>query len=240
MKHIEAIVLTSLDYKDSSKILTLYTKEGFKSVLAHGVKKHNNKNRYLSQSCTIIRCVNPVKKLQSLSDGELLNEFSNIKQDPHAYLYMNHLLELIKNTITDDSDHEKMYHFITRLLQKVEHTLSYRIYTFIFELKLLHFLGYGLRFNGCSLCEQPEHLVFSISHGGLVCQRHLDSHTHSYDESYYSVLKYLYYVDIDTDIQVELDESEYIVIRHIIDVMYDEFVSFQTKSMKIIKQFEKY
>ena len=43
MAVMEAIVLNSIEYKDSSKILNLYTENGHKSVIAHGVKKLNSK-----------------------------------------------------------------------------------------------------------------------------------------------------------------------------------------------------
>mgnify|MGYP000867843679 FL=1 len=240
MPDIEALILTTVEYKDSSKILNLYTKEGFKSVIAHGVKKHNSLSRYLSQQCTIIKCSNPFKELSSLKDASLLNEFENIKKDPLMYLYMTHILELLKNTVNEDANHEKMYGFITRLLQKVNDTNLYHEYAYIFELKLLHFIGYGLQFKKCSICSKTDDLVFAISSGGLVCKEHLDDIVHTYDESVYSVLKYLYYVDINSEIERRLSDSERIIIRHILDVLYDEFISFHTKSMKIIKQFEKY
>ena len=74
MPDIEALILTTVEYKDSSKILNLYTKEGFKSVIANGVKKHNSLSRYLSQQCTIIKCSNPFKELSSLKEIPLTEQ----------------------------------------------------------------------------------------------------------------------------------------------------------------------
>jgi DNA repair protein RecO (recombination protein O) len=51
----KAFVLNSLDYKDSSRILYLYTEKGHISVIAHGVKKLNSINRFLSQNGNLIK-----------------------------------------------------------------------------------------------------------------------------------------------------------------------------------------
>ena len=240
MALIEAIVLHSIEYKDSSKILNLYTKEGHKSVLAHGVKKHNNINRFLSQNCTRIKLDISDKKLPSLKDGELLDEYENIKKDVYTYSYMNHILELVNHTISSDSDHQKMYHFLTRLLTLVNQGFDADIASFIFELKLLHFIGYGLNFKGCSICDKNENLVFHVSSGGIICKHHLDADIHTYGEEVYQLLQALYYLDIDQECTITFLDTDRIIIRHILDILFDEFVSFHTKSMKIIKQIEKY
>jgi len=240
MAVMEAIVLNSIQYKDSSKILNLYTENGHKSVIAHGVKKLNSKNRFLSQNCTIISLNISDKKLPSLGEGELVNEFPNIKKDIYKYSYMSHILELVKNTISDESDHLKMYSFLKRLLQLVDNGFSADTASFIFELKLLHFLGYGLNFRMCNVCGKTENLEFHISSGGLTCREHLDENIHTYGSDVYLVLKALYYLDINKPITLEIDKTSKIIVRHIIDVLFDEFISFNTKSMKIIKQIEKY
>lgn len=240
MAQIEAIVLNSIEYKDSSKILNLYTKLGHKSVLAHGVKKHNNINRFLSQNCTRIKLELSDKKLPSLKDGELLDEYENIKKDVYTYSYMNHIMELVNYTINSDSNHEKMFHFLTRLLTLVNDGFDADVASFIFELKLLHFIGYGLNFRGCNICDENENLVFHISSGGVICNHHLDADIHTYGPDIYGILQTLYYHDIDKEFAITLTDTDRIIIRHILDVLYDEFVSFHTKSMKIIKQIEKY
>lgn len=240
MAQMEAIVLNSVEYKDSSKILNLYTKQGHKSVLAHGVKKHNNMNRFLSQNCTRIRLNHNDKQLPSLKDGELLDEYENIKKDVYKYAYMNHILELVNHTISSDADHEKMYRFLTRLLTLVDQGYDADIASYIFELKLLHFIGYGLNFKRCNYCNEHDNLVFHISSGGLVCKHHLDADIHTYGSDVYTLLQSLYYSDIDKECTISFSDTDRIIIRHILDVLYDEFVSFHTKSMKIIKQIEKY
>lgn len=236
----KAFVLHSMDYKDNSKILYLYTEEGHVSVLAHGVKKLNSINRFLSQNGNLISLSTSKGKFPSLREGQLLNEYENIKKDIFKYTYMNHIMELVRNVISDDLNHKRMFMFLEKLFTKMDEDIDSTVLSFIFELKLLFFVGYGLNFTGCNVCTDNENIVFNPSSGGLVCKKHLNYKDPAYDEDVYSVLHQLYRIDIEQDKVPILDLSLKAVIRNIIDLLYDEFISFKTKSRDIIKQFEKY
>ena len=236
----EALVLRSLDNKDSSKILYLYTDEGLKSVIAHSVKKMNNVNRFLSQNGNLIKLSYSKGDFPSLKEGELVNDYPNVKKDLVSYTYMNHIMELIGNTIPKDSDHEKLYSFVKRLFLLFDQGIDSEVLSFIFELKLLYFLGYGLNFKECNICSNKEDLVFSIDNGGLVCSEHLSINQASYGpEVYINILK-LYAIDINkTEIPV-LESIDKTIVRHIIDVLYGDYVGYKTKSRGIIRQIQKY
>lgn len=240
MEHIEAIVLKSLDYKDSSKILYLYTKTGLKSVIAHGVKKMNNINRFLSQNGNLINITFSKGSFPSLKEGELINDFPEIKKDIMSYTYLNHVMELVNNTISDDLDHVKMFRFLKRLFVLFDELYDPEILSFIFELKLLFFLGYGLNFKQCNICSKSENLVFSIDNGGLVCSEHLTINQQSYDSDIFLLISKMYYIDIDDIKRFELSKNERVIIRNIIDQLFDQYVSFKTKSRSIILQLQKY
>ncbi len=240
MEFTEAIVLKALDYKDSSKILYLYTNKGLKSIIAHGVKKMNNINRFLSQNGNLIFVTFSKGSFPSLKEGELLNDFPKTKNDLLAYAYVNHILELVNNTITEDADHPKMFNFLKKLLNLFNEEKDPEILGFIFELKLLYFLGYGLNFKQCNICGAKEDLVFNVDEGGLVCKSHLSLNQQSYSSEIYLAIAKLYYLDIDQDYEIELQKNERIILRNIIDQLFDQYVSFKTKSRNIIRQIQKY
>ncbi|MFK5884090.1 MAG: DNA repair protein RecO [Candidatus Izemoplasma sp.] len=240
MEYVEGIVLKSIDYKDASKILYLYTKDGNHSMIAHSVKKMNNLNRFLSQPCNKIKYTHTKSAFPSLKEAELLKNYEAIKSDLICYAYVNHMFELVKNTISDDLDHHKMYNFVIRLLTLFEALIDPEILTFIFELKLLHFLGNGLNFKACSICSKTDNLVFSIDYGGLVCSEHLDTHQERFNAQTYNIIKKLYYIDIDEYYNIEIDKFARVKIRQIINQFYDQYVSYRSKSLRIIKQLQKY
>ena len=236
----EAIVLKSLDYKDSSKILYLYTKSGLQSVIAHGVKKMNNINRFLSQNGNLIKLTFSKGSFPSLKEGELINDYPEIKKDILAYTYLNHIMELVNNTISEDLDHLKMFSFLKRLFILFNDNQDPEVLSFIFELKLLYFLGYGLNFKQCNLCNYNEFLGFNIDNGGLLCKEHLTINQQYYDSEIYLLLAKMYYIDIDKFESFELSKNERVIIRNIIDQLFDQYVSFKTKSRNILLQLQKY
>jgi len=240
MEFTEAIVLKSLDYKDSSKILYLYTKNGPLSIIAHGVKKMNSINRFLSQNGNLINVIFSKGSFPSLKEGELLNDYPEIKKDLLAYTYLNHIMELVNNTISEDSDHPKMFSFLKRLFVLFNANSDPEILSFIFELKLLYFLGYGLNFKGCNICGNKEFLVFNIDNGGLVCEEHLIVNQQSYDSDIFLLLSKLYYLNIDDFKIINLNKNDRMIIRHIIDQLFEQYVSFKTKSRNILLQLQKY
>ncbi len=237
---IEAIVCKSLDYKDSSKILYLYTEKGTMSIIARGVKKLQSINRFLSQVPNIIKFTPTRGDFPSLKEGELVKEFPNIQLDIESYTFTSHVLELVSATIDEENDHPKMFKFLKKLLTLFDQQFDPEILSFIFELKLLHFLGYGLRFKGCNICEENLNLVYSIRSGGLICRKHLEPFEEHFDSEIYSKIKDLYYMDISNLTVVELSRNQRIMIRHILDVTYSDFISYQSKSRSIIKQIKKY
>lgn len=236
----EAFVLNSIDYKESSKILYLYTINGHSSLIAHGVKKMNNINRFLSQNGTKIKFSESGGKFPSLKEGEIICEYANIKKDLVVYTYMNHIMELVRNVISEDLNHQKMYAFLDKVFIMLDDGYNSELLTFIFELKLLYFIGYGLNFKRCSICNDNEELVFNVSAGGLVCKKHLRFNDLSYGIDMYDYLIKLYYIDLDKDELPSINKPERVIIRNIIDMLFDEFVSFKTKSRLIIKQIKKY
>lgn len=236
----KAFVLNSLDYKDNSKILYLYTEKGHMSVLAHGVKKLNSINRFLSQNGNLISLSTSKGNFPSLREGQLINEYENIKRDIYKYTYMNHIMELVKNVISDDLNHEKMFMFLEKVFRKMDEGLESSVLSFIFELKLLHFIGYGLNFKGCNICSENDALVFNPSSGGLTCRKHLNFNDPAYEKDIYTLLHMLYIIDIEKMDLPEIDLPTKAIVRNIIDMLYDEFISFKTKSRDILKQIEKY
>lgn len=238
---IDAYVLHQVSYKDSSKILYLYSNQGHHTVIAHGVKKMNSINRFLSQVGNLIRCDITINKdMSPLRDGELLADYEPIKQDVMRYTYMTHILQLVRNTISPDLDHPKMMQFLDKLFTKMEAGEDEEVLTFIFELKLLYFLGHGLHLHGCTMCDEADDLVFHVSSGGLVCKHHLHPTETYYDIATYRQLMTLYYIDITKGELLSLEPNDRVRIRHIIDLLFNEFVGYKTKSREILTQLKKY
>ncbi|PAT02363.1 DNA repair protein RecO [Candidatus Izimaplasma bacterium ZiA1] len=232
----EGIVLRSLDYKDSSKILYLYTNTGNISIIAHSVKKYNSKNRFLSQSCNLIKFSKTNKSFPSLKEAELLNSYDNIKNDIISFSYVNHIFELVSNVISEDLNHQKMLNFIKKILLMVNQNYDPEVLTFIFELKLLYFIGYGLNFTKCPNCNEEEDIVFNINAGGVICRKHILNNDIVYEENITKLIKYLYYIDVNKNDIINISTEDKFCVRKVINELYSQYISYNSKSLKIIEQ----
>ncbi len=239
MEETKGLVLQSLDYKDNHKILYLYTAVGHQTLLAYGVKKMNNIQRFLSQRGSLIQYKTPKKPMDSLCDGELLNGYDSIKEDPTTYTRMLHILELVRHVIDDHSNHPKMFQFLVKIFDQMNQLKDAELYQYIFELKLLHFIGYGLNFKQCNICGNNKDLVFHPSSGGVICRHHIKDFSVTYPYDTYESLAHLYFIDISQDTPRQLSSTERSHISDIIALLYDEFVGYQTKSSKILQQMKK-
>jgi DNA repair protein RecO (recombination protein O) len=240
METIDAIVLHTIDYKDSGKILYTYSKDGHQSLIAYRVKKMNNSMRYLSQPGTRINISTTSGKMKSLKEAEIIDEYHHIKSDITAFLFMSHIMDLTRNVIDDHADHQKMYAFLIKLFDQMNQGQDPELLSFIFELKLLYFIGYGLHFKSCVHCNQTKNLVFHPSSGGLLCDDHRNEIGEVFHQDIFQYLANCYYIDISKESLPLIPKEVRSSIRHILDIMYDEFVGYKTKSRSIIKQFLKY
>jgi DNA repair protein RecO (recombination protein O) len=240
-KAIEAIVLHTINYKDSSKIVYVYSKYGQYNLLARGAKKLNSPLRFLCQPGNVIRFfANVEQKLPTIKEAELVEDYKTIKDDVLSYVYMSHILELVRNTISFDSNHEKMYGFLKKVFHLMSEKQDEEILTLVFELKLLYFLGNGLHFNGCTICDHLEDPVFHVRSGGLVCRHHVLENDDIYEIEIINLLMKLYYIDLSKDDVPDISANERVVLRHILDMLYDDFVGYKSKSRLILKQMKKY
>ncbi len=237
---MKAIILHTIDYKDSSLLVYLYTESGHKSMLVKGVKKYNNKFRMLCDPTNLIEVELGKGSLPILKEAKLLKSLNNIKLNYDIFLYVSYVLELVKNVVDENNNHIKMFSFINRLLSLYNDGIDPEVLTFIFELKLLYFLGYGLNFKHCVFCDEIESLLFSPIDGGLCCSKHQKESYHYYQYEVFKIVYDLYYIDIDKGVNIEIDVHKRHQIRNMIDDMIKEFLSYHSSARKIIKEHIKY
>jgi DNA repair protein RecO (recombination protein O) len=235
---MDAFVLKTLDYKDAHKLVYFYTLEGLKSAIAYQTKKMTSRSRYILQPLTRVDVTFSTGKIPSVKEVELSDDYQNIKDDLISYTYATHILELIYGTVNEDDDHQKMFSFLSRLLVLMKHHDA-SIVSMIFELKLLHFIGYGLQFKQCQVCGNKDDLVFHPISGGVTCLSHIDALDMIANKEETAILKQLYYIDINVDTVPLIESHINQKLRFIIEILYDEFVGYKTKSSKIMKQLEK-
>jgi|GEM_PF-600893 DNA repair protein RecO (recombination protein O) len=237
---VDAIVLQTVEYRDTSRIVYLYSKMGHANMIGKGVKQLHSPLRVMTQVGTMINVIwKGDERLHTLTEASLVEEYPNVHKDVLSFTWMSHILELVRLTIPKDANHEKMFAFLQRILFQMEQGVDAETLSLVFELKLLHFLGNGLHLKSCTVCNKTENLVFHPQSGGLICMDHSSGYD-VYPEEIIKIISELYYIDVSKQPLPIISELNKALLRHILDEMYEDFVGVKTKSREIIRQLKQY
>jgi DNA repair protein RecO (recombination protein O) len=176
----EAIVLKSLKFGDTSKIVTLYTKDyGKIKVIAKGIRKPKSRLAGTLETFFHIQIVF-YKKLTTeiylLSQAEIIKPFQKLTKDLSRYAFASGALELLDKLITGEEPNPKLFELTLDTLSFMESCpqKSLEKSFWFYVLNLADILGYKPKFDRCISCNKvipAEFILFSPEKGGIVCQK---------------------------------------------------------------------
>ena len=80
MPAFDGLILKQIPFKESSKILHVYTAEGMKSVLVHGAKKFGSPYLSSSENLNLVRFQAVGKDMLTLTDADLIEESPHLRR----------------------------------------------------------------------------------------------------------------------------------------------------------------
>jgi DNA repair protein RecO (recombination protein O) len=120
----EAVVLSKLNYGDSSSIVTLFTKEyGKLSVMLKGGRNPKSKISLIVDPINYLEVIfynNPSRDLQILSSADFKAHFNKIKEDLDKLKYAHSVVELVKNLSVEHEANKKLFSGIVRILELID------------------------------------------------------------------------------------------------------------------------
>ena len=166
---LEGIVINSIDYKETSKIVNLYTNNGKISVIAKGAL--NPKKGFLGFITTgnIVSFVCTDSNAKSLMEYSLIHNSFNINDNIELIKAFGVIIDIIKE-IPDDINHEKCYEFIKNVLLNLGKVNTKRLMS-VFLIKLLYVFGIAPNLKTCVRCNSNIIVSISISSGGALCDK---------------------------------------------------------------------
>ena len=196
---LEGIVLFSTEYKESSKIVNLYTPLGKMSVIAKGAL--NPKKGFLGFITTgnIVSFVTTDTNIKSLTEYSLLKTSFDINSSLELINVFSNIMEIIK-LIPDDIDHKRAYEFIKMILLNLNNNKNPKKLLSIFLIKMLYIFGVAPNLKSCVLCGNNNVVSFSIAHGGALCNNCSNN-----DSSYLKIWQEYYYDKKDLDLYSDTD-----------------------------------
>ena len=232
-------MINSLDYKESSKILKIFTRSyGILSVVARGAKRPKSK----MQNLTSVYCLGDFKLKRAgdmfyLQDGHIEDLNEGLRRDLKDIYFAQVITRYVQRGLFENQVNENIFDLYVKTLSFVVACDKKLRLLNMFLIKYIAFQGYLPRVNACLICGSKalEDKVFSIEDGGLVCKRHghpgqgLDK-----DEVFY--LNFILYSVLEKyeDLKVSVDELE--ILDLLAAYIFDKL---QIKEAKAIENFIK-
>jgi DNA repair protein RecO (recombination protein O) len=173
----EGIVLKAQALGDTSRIVTLYTRDhGLRKVVAKGARKSPSRFGFALEPLSRSRFVfylKPDRDLHFLSQAEVLDPLGSRLADLTRLAHAQAALETVDRLVWGEEPHPELYDLLRQTLEGCSRAPSAALpaVTLAFQLQVASLLGYEPRLDACAGCGgalSPRRL-FSAARGGMMC-----------------------------------------------------------------------
>lgn len=241
IKKVEGIIVRDVNYSETSKILTILTKDlGILNVLAKGCRNIKNPLRGVSGKLTYGYFYINYKPsgLSILKTVDVINSLSQLIMDIEKISYASYLLELTEQVLKENND-EKIFDLLKDTLIKINEGFSPSLLTNILELQYLPFLGVHPYIDGCVFCgSQKKIKTISIDNGGYICCNCYRGER-LYSDKLIQLLRLLFKIDISKITKLDIKDSLQKELDQLITEYYDQYTGLYLHSKKFLKNLKK-
>ena len=173
-----AVVLKSINYKDSDKIYTLLTKDlGKISAIARGVRKISSRRAGNLDKLNLVKVglSEGLGGMRQIDEVSGLNSFRGLKNNYGLSTKCSYVIELLHKTTEEGGNAEDAFELLVKFL-KIASRFQENIDLAVrfFEIHYLELMGYGLNTTTCIKCKKnldslEGDFYLDISHGGFIC-----------------------------------------------------------------------
>ncbi|WP_010270252.1 DNA repair protein RecO [Paenibacillus senegalensis] len=241
----EGIVIRAIDYGESNKIVSLFTRTSGKiSLMVRGAKKVRSRHSAIVQLFTHGDFV--IYKgagMGNLNHAEIIHSYREIREDLHKAAYAAYLMELIERLSTEGEANVTLFEQLLAALDAIKEGKDAAIVTHIMELKLLALAGYYPQLRACVQCSRESSLqAFSAGQGGVLCSscQSSDPYAQPLSGSLLNILQLLQGTDLrrlgNTSVKPQTKHQLKTVLRAFLDTHLDA----RWKSRNFLDQLDKY
>lgn len=239
----EGIVIRNVDYGETSKIVTIYTRElGKVTLMARGAKKPVSKltgiTQLFHQGYFLFHSGTGMGTLQQ---GESIRVYRKITEDIYITSYATYMAELLDRSTDEKQKNAYLFDLFESLYQYLNDGYDPEIIINIFELKILSILGIAPELSRCVSCGKVEgNFHFSTNEGGIICHRCVDRDRYALPISVGAakIMRMLFLIDVNRLGNISISEQTKHEIRELIDHYYEKNSGIYLKSKKFLKQME--
>ena len=173
----EAILLRSLDYGESDRIVTFYTRDHGK---LRGIAKGARRSRKRFANTLELFCCSHIvfsrkgrDSLALIEESRVHRHFENIRQDLEKTLMSSYLIELTDQFTLEDKKNVELFQLLYDFLEQIDGDDCAETLLRFFEIRLLKCVGYQPVLDRCVACQAPlngdDTYQFHVRAGGIRC-----------------------------------------------------------------------
>lgn len=167
----EAVVLRTVDYSESSQIVTLFTrKHGIIAIIAKGAKRPKSKFAALmvpGQVLEVVVYIKPTRSVQTLSEASPMLKLDQLRIDLEKMAIATTTLELINQVLHENEVNEPLFAFLVKFLRWVnKYEKPNRVIFPYVQLRVMELIGIGLQ-QDPSVDEETLNGYMNIESGTL-------------------------------------------------------------------------
>ena len=238
-KKVEGIIISTVDYKESSKIINILTNtEGIIGVLAKGSKNPKSKLSSTSNVLTYGTFYLSYYKgnIPLLSEVDIKDNFKYIRKNFLKTNYAIFLLELVSQIYKHDRS-SKIYNLLIEALKKINEGYDVQIITNIVELQLLQYLGIKPVIDCCVTCQKTKDILTISSYkGGYLCKNCIGTEP-VYQLKTIALIRKFCYLDLAKISKINVSNTIKNEIGTFIDDYYERYSGLYLKSKQLIEKF---
>jgi DNA repair protein RecO (recombination protein O) len=175
----EAVVLSKLNYGDTSLIVSLFTKDlGKISAILKGARSPKSKLGMKVDPLNYIEVVfynKSTRELQIISSADIIQHYARIKADFEKLKYAHSLIELTKKLTPEHEQNLRLFNGIIKILSLLESSEESPNLIFArFFLFFLDEIGYQVQLDKCISCGRSDLEGLNLSYNfssGLLCDQ---------------------------------------------------------------------
>jgi len=241
---VEGIVLRSMDYGESNKIVTLLTKTNGKAgVLVRGAKKVKSRHSSLAQPFTYGEYQYfRTKGLGTLNHGEIIESHHDLRMQLELSAYASYASELTDRIIQEEEPTGFHFEQLKAYLAALDEGKDPQIVTQLYEMRILALAGYAPELEECVSCgNRVGPFRLSAHNGGILCGRcvNRDPSAPALSEGAYKLLRLFKGMDMRRLGSIAVKPETKLELKRAMRLLMDSQLGLQLKSRNFLDQLDK-
>lgn len=240
----EGIILKSIPYGESNKIVTLYTREAGKmTAMARGAKKPASRLAAVTQTFTYgYYLLRSGRGMGTLEQGEPIDSMRHIREDLEATAYASYIVELIDRLTEGHGQGPNVFGLLYEALHAINEQYDPEAIALFVEWKMLPVAGVHPVLHQCANCGATEgEFAFSFQEIGFLCHRcfQIDPYLVRITPTQLRLIRTFFTVPIEQVGSLDLKKPTKQFMKKIVRTIYDEQVGVRLKSRSFLDQLER-